>query len=378
MQKGFAPILILVGILVVGLIAGGAYYLGKSQVSKPQTQNPVVFSQTPLSTPMPSSIQDETADWKPYTFDEGFSVSFPSDWSQAERKNSFISSDKQGQIDITVMQRSSQYLNMPLADYAKIAFPAEVSVLPTSSSTERITTISGIIGYKTLWRNPAGQGPKINEETITYFGMPSGNSSQTIQISCWDQECKDIYDKVISTFKFTKQSVGSAPTNQPTNELNGWKIYSNGFNYWFSYPKDWILEEDSQPLDSASKRTKLQSKDFVTSEPAMGGGYTPGADSGILLQIKVSSNPNFKSFDELKTFNETKSTEFPLNYFSSTKDITIGGMPAVEKLGGKPYKGQQFYAYTFANGQIYEIYLTSNDNQQALFDQILSTFRFTQ
>lgn len=48
MQKGQAPILILVGVLILVLVAGGVYYFGKSQVSKPQTQIP---------TPIPS-LQD--------------------------------------------------------------------------------------------------------------------------------------------------------------------------------------------------------------------------------------------------------------------------------------------------------------------------------
>lgn len=66
MQKGFAPILILVGILVLTAVAGGAYYFGKSQVPKSQTQNQVIISKTipsvaPTSTP---TISDETANWK--------------------------------------------------------------------------------------------------------------------------------------------------------------------------------------------------------------------------------------------------------------------------------------------------------------------------
>ena len=47
MQKGQGLILILVGVLVIAVAAGGAYYFGKSQVLKPQ--NPVVIS--PASTP---------------------------------------------------------------------------------------------------------------------------------------------------------------------------------------------------------------------------------------------------------------------------------------------------------------------------------------
>lgn len=93
MQKGFAPILILVGILVIAAI-GGAFYLGK-QTSKPsQPQNQVVTSQaTPSSTqdtsrepngsaasPVPNGT-GETVNWKTYTNTKaGYSIKYPPEW----------------------------------------------------------------------------------------------------------------------------------------------------------------------------------------------------------------------------------------------------------------------------------------------------------
>lgn len=53
-QKGLATILILVGILIIALIAGGAYYLGRQTTHLPQTQNPLV-----TSTPQPSSTPEK-------------------------------------------------------------------------------------------------------------------------------------------------------------------------------------------------------------------------------------------------------------------------------------------------------------------------------
>ncbi|MBI4035555.1 hypothetical protein HY383_01275 [Candidatus Daviesbacteria bacterium] len=74
MQKGFASVLVLIGILVLTAVAGGAYYLGKSQVTKPQPQNPVVVSPTP----------DETANWKTYTSQYGYSFKYPESWGATE------------------------------------------------------------------------------------------------------------------------------------------------------------------------------------------------------------------------------------------------------------------------------------------------------
>lgn len=53
MQKGQALILILVAILIIAALAVGAYYLGRLN-NKPQSQNPVVTSQTPQPIPSPS------------------------------------------------------------------------------------------------------------------------------------------------------------------------------------------------------------------------------------------------------------------------------------------------------------------------------------
>ncbi len=82
MQKGFAPIFILVGILVLTVVAGGAYYFGKSQAPKSQNPLPIV-----TSIASPSATPDETANWKTYTSeDTTFSFKYPSDWIYETKK----------------------------------------------------------------------------------------------------------------------------------------------------------------------------------------------------------------------------------------------------------------------------------------------------
>lgn len=67
-QKGFSLILILLGIILVLGLAGVAYYLGKSQVSKPQPLNQIVVPQTPQ--PSPSSTPNKVVDFS-FTFKYG-------------------------------------------------------------------------------------------------------------------------------------------------------------------------------------------------------------------------------------------------------------------------------------------------------------------
>lgn len=53
-ERGFAPVIILVGVLLLAGVAGGGYYFARISPSKPQPQNPVITSQT--LTPSPKAI----------------------------------------------------------------------------------------------------------------------------------------------------------------------------------------------------------------------------------------------------------------------------------------------------------------------------------
>ncbi len=83
-QKGFAPVLVILGLVVILGIAGGAYYLGTIK-NKSQPQNPTVTSQTP-SSPIPN----ETTNWKTYTnIKSGFSFKYPSGFTLTKEEKTF-------------------------------------------------------------------------------------------------------------------------------------------------------------------------------------------------------------------------------------------------------------------------------------------------
>lgn len=91
MQKGFGTVYILLGILVLGLVAGGAYYLGKSNTT-PQLPTPAPFYPPPSSTPptppdknLPvlNKTPDKITDWKIYRDNSfKFSINYPNDWEE--------------------------------------------------------------------------------------------------------------------------------------------------------------------------------------------------------------------------------------------------------------------------------------------------------
>lgn len=71
MQKGFTPVLVLIGVLVIIAVAGGAYYVGKSQISAVSSPS---LQPVPLQNPTGG-----TTDWKTYQDTKtGFSFKYPS------------------------------------------------------------------------------------------------------------------------------------------------------------------------------------------------------------------------------------------------------------------------------------------------------------
>ncbi len=108
MQKGSAPLIIILGMLVILGIVGGAYYFGKSLSKTPDKSKACTeeakqcpdgsfvgrvgpnceFKPCPSVTPKTS---DETANWKMYINQKfGFSMKYPKDWIVKENGNNSI------------------------------------------------------------------------------------------------------------------------------------------------------------------------------------------------------------------------------------------------------------------------------------------------
>ncbi len=102
-EKGFTPLLILVGILIVSIIAGGAYYLGKQTNPKLQPQNPVVISKTPQHTIVVSPTTDETVNWKTYTNNK-YAVTFKYDTTSEVQE-----SDQDNQLILRVFSKKLDF-----------------------------------------------------------------------------------------------------------------------------------------------------------------------------------------------------------------------------------------------------------------------------
>lgn len=65
-QRGFAPVFIVLALLVLGIIVGGAFYLGK-QTNKPSTQSLSNINSITSTSPAITLTSDVTNNWKTYT-----------------------------------------------------------------------------------------------------------------------------------------------------------------------------------------------------------------------------------------------------------------------------------------------------------------------
>ena len=200
-QKGFTLILILVGIVIIASVAGGAYYFGKSQMSKPQPPNPMVTSQTPQPTPSPTN---EIVNWKTYT-NKKLSFRYPPDWE--------VSSPEFFGPRIVV---EFKYKQTPLFTLTEVDNYKQDTKKPYISLNEFIGSsridktkdimISGNPAKQVI--DPGEQGHSLPSEEILLF-TPDKSSIISLHYSkdYYDQPDSDkMLDQISATFKFLDQA----------------------------------------------------------------------------------------------------------------------------------------------------------------------------
>lgn len=164
-------------------------------------------------------------------------------------------------------------------------------------------------------------------------------------------------------------SVSSKRTNQ-TDEITNWKKFSNNV-YQFSYPKEWYLKD--------SNGTQFF---YLNQEDAAAGAQSyimivTSYDKQLLTgQYKVSFA------DPVGTKKETADKVFT----TKTKDLTISNHSAFEAksevlAGSQTDVRSGIGVYIDMDQQVLNISLTFQNSpgfDTKIFDQILSTFKFTQ
>ena len=233
MQKGFTAILILVGILVIVGIAGGAYYFfqkspkyGMGFIPTP----PEIIEQVRTATP--SSFPNETANWKTYTNTKlGYSFKHPSEW---------VNCFGGGETDTMIYLCSAStypfdYIWTSFMDNPHNLTFQEIATqdLPDGIKNNfKYTTVT--MGKNLLYITRSLPARKESEHVFFktsnngYIGIAyqpnNGASGFTATYSSYK-----IFNQILSTFKFLDQNTNSCPV--------GFKLY-DGEAFSICYPED--------------------------------------------------------------------------------------------------------------------------------------------
>lgn len=246
-QKGFAPVIIILAVLLIGGIAGGAYYLGKLPVrfsnNSPRacTQEAKIcpdgsavgrsgpnceFAQCPQVTP--TKPADETASWKTYTNEKfSYSIKYPQLLS-IRMRNNYLPEDLQavdffteGNIPIDDAYAPGQALmslSKSTMDYTKakedlksdykLSSIQETTLVLDKISLNKICGVIGVDKKATGWDSKGKYIcgvfiPKQDKSIVAFYIQ---NKDLSIKM----------FDQIISTFKFLDQkNCGICPQFMP-------------------------------------------------------------------------------------------------------------------------------------------------------------------
>ncbi|KKQ29846.1 MAG: hypothetical protein US43_C0001G0002 [Candidatus Levybacteria bacterium GW2011_GWA1_37_16] len=361
-------------IVSVGVsIAIGGYLLG---TSKSKSQPAAQISVTPSPTP------DPTANWQIYNNQNIFTFKYPSDWDVAQlsslalptlivapktnidalRKVNFqVGGGKQSVISITGSSTSGPIPFVYTSD-------------STKSVAKRLVVISGF---------------NATEYTSTYIADLPGISlgdviinnvvdvgSRAYSIGLNDISYKDMYDQIISTFKFSGQSAQVSITPNPTAN---WKTYTvTKLGIEFKYPPNFspiaIFDNELFPIsftDNSNTKHRLSTSPDIS-----------------IKVIPIVSGDDYKT-TLIKDVIFAGSGMHPKSFVEFSSKTIGGNMVYYIKTG--LFEGVLSINYYLVNkNQVFAFNLTSSpvdwtnpnfkpeeDLLNLNMQQILSTFKFT-
>lgn len=196
-KNGFALFIILVIIVV---LAGVGYFTYKRLHTQSSTTQSTI----------------DTSNWKTYTNTKyHYSIEYPGDWTYREFPDTqtgagFRPANQPNDlsheyISIDRIERLSDLQALPFEEYVKKGAIEEIQNFQSLASIKQAVTDTGLIGYTTTWTvlTMNGVPGQTHLSTpITYFDTKDANGD-TIQVDS-DNAHLDIYNKMLSTFTFTK------------------------------------------------------------------------------------------------------------------------------------------------------------------------------
>jgi hypothetical protein len=326
-QKGFAPIIIALIVLVLAGAGGTGYYLISKQVKLSNNQN----------------LQNnniDISDWKIYTnSDADFEIKYPSSWESPFGNwgpgfTAGTSIDNNNLCVIDAMGWSGSN-------------DAEIADLIGKGYVKTSIKIDGIDGIR-LTRNPAGAG--LTE--AVYFeangksfriGRNRGTNDKI------EQDCIKNFNQIINNFKLTNEEVKG-------DETADWKIYKNEqLGIEVRYPSiGWEMKSESK---------KSVSFGDIPSDPMATASFIITVDERTLDQYMLYINEN--SMCKLNSSSES---------IKKIEDLTIGDLSANRLIYCDEFYGVNSYKIFIRNNN--KSYIIDYRFNNPIHQQMLSTIRF--
>lgn len=188
-QAGFAVLWIIVGILILAVVASGAYYLGRVTVPKTQPQSQIVTSSPQPTT---SPVIDETASWKLFNRETlGVKFKYPPEFYYKET----VAGTGYGP------QRAIEFTNTSRQFFFDVYLFSDGGV-PPYLETEQTKELNGEV-WKVFTPKKGVQicdAGNCGELNPVYYTAKNGN---LYQFTYKADELKPTIEQILSTFVFS-------------------------------------------------------------------------------------------------------------------------------------------------------------------------------
>lgn len=305
---------------------------------------------------------DPTADWQAYnSIDGSYSVKydpakFVRNYCDDFDAGFILESRTANEIDPSIWKFCAGSSYFPPVSIRTIE--KEITYKPISNSNRKTEvkniTVDGVPMTRADITVVAAEGPGDISQTI----LQGKYNGKIYELSARKEFTAD-FEQILSTFKFTPLSTSKSTDSGSTSDTSDWKTYESSEKiYSFKYPNNWSIQLPTTLDDNTYLRA-------------------PGGNPFLI--ITNVENTSRKSEKELaiesifaESERETAYTEYKTetNKINNYRVVGIKDVPLVNFLCNHKYITVDDVFYVGLG------FCNENDNSK-LFDQILSTFKFT-
>lgn len=357
-QKGAVEISTIAAVIIIATVAAAVsiYVTGKYYENLVTTPPIIVF--TPRATPTPTP--NITADWKVYNDNEiGFEIRYPAEWSDAQETN--IDNDKL----VTFGNDNIEFVDIRKFELQKNQLFKDVLIQKTTLgegtnhpefSQFKLKKIGNENFYYIFPYLSEGQYSVsywyVKELKVIQFQL-TAYAQGDWQSDSWkveDQLSFKKFNQILSTFKFTG-----------TNETANWQTYINTkYGFEIKYPLDWRHWSDVDAELFDKQYAKNSNKFSCTFE---------------VFAIDTNNFDNY--LNDWYKLNPKKTLinigKIPVMKFESLTELGYYGDYGIKRSNQENFSFHIIANIEKLNGPGY----VSDQNCINIFDQILSTFKFT-